>query len=894
MEGNDIEITVDVDISRFVLGSIFNLNNVPEIRPASRLHRLYNNIDNTNPRIDSIDGIVRSNQFSAIASSLPGQDKMAGEKQNDLDPMEHLLERKKPLSSILLSHVAKGMRVSDDLKKHPHHRVAPPPLSQAQSIQQSEFFSDPSDSVNGLSESFHDKFSQTLGANTDKSITDSIDSLHTGILPSNFSKFDSSVTAGAAGDSVEDWNLSIASILSTSDNHPQQQAVSDSGWSGEEIGAVSIITLMVPFILCSNLLVILSVVRFRRLHIPTNYFIASLASVDVLVALATPFMIMVEVFQFGSSGATVGCSGALLCLLPNRILMMACGVSLLTLATIAYDRHTALVSPLDYVVIMTSRRVGVLVLLTWVYSALIVWLPMLAGWHDSPTHLVQCSADLLHGKAHALFLSAIFLPSCIVILVCYARIFSLAHHHAQAIAAVEFAVHRRLQVKIMIKDAKYAKTLALVIGVFLALWLPFLVSMFVKLVAGVTLSIWVQTYLVLVAVLNSGINPWIYAFKNKEFRHAFRRLYREVFLERMCLRNFGRRMSLAHTTSGCTSTPRLSTTDSRMATAVVDSATLDKVCEKLQRSLDSLDRFDRYHDRRLGEQCRAWRSGPLPGPYRALPRGKTKVKTYRQALSCSDLHDTEEMTAILSRSLSAEILSSSEDQHLSSPCDSIQSEQAHIQLECVDQTCLQLISTEQNHTTCSGDDISLNSPTAITFPSKSPFHYISSSALVTASSANICSMISSPVISSPLPSSSLSRSSQTDRNMTRQYCPATLSLASAPSNSPMTCNMPSSSSLGTKEENSPLFARKTSGTILNSCDNTVVFVNEVSSDSSPTETSSPSCLNLSTDSFSSLTPSSTICSTDEPSLSHFTRMNLCRDFYPEPSSLSCTVELRVP
>ena len=840
------------------------MHNAPKVKPISRLQKSHGKFDNAGASVDSSSDFMRNKQLSA------GSNMMAHEKEKDLSPTGHLLKRNKHLNPRLLSQEIKQIKSLNNQESHPHNRASLPSSPQTQSLSQSDFLINPSVPVKGLSESFHEKLGQTFATNTENRITDTFDALHSGNVFSNISTVASSGANGAAGEK-DDWNLSMVSILSTSDKEPQQQAVPSPGWSGEEIGAVFIIALMVPFILCSNLLVILSIARFRRLQIPTNYFITSLAFVDVLVALATPFMIMVEVFQLGAPGTNGGGSGALLCLLPNRILMMTCGVSLLTLATIAYDRHTALVSPLDYVVIMTSRRVGVLVLSTWIYSAVVVWFPLLAGWHDSPTQVTQCSADLLHGRAHALFLSAIFLPSCVVILVCYARIFSLAHHHAQAIAAVESAVHRRLQVKFMIKDAKYAKTLALVIGVFLTLWLPYLVSMFAKLMASVTLSIWVQTYLVLVAVLNSGINPWIYAFKNKEFRHAFNRLYHEVFLEHLCLRRFGRKMSLAHA-SGCSSTPRLSITDSRMGIAAVESGTLENMCEKLQRSLDSLDRFEKYYDGRLNE--------PLPRSYRSLPKVTTKIRNYRQTLSCSDLHDTEEMTSILPRSLSVEILPNVGDELLG---DSTGTKQRDIQQEqSVDQLNLKLLPMKQSDVLSSlANDQSYSSTSIL------PFQHVTSPTCLSTHSTSDLLLISKPVISQ----SSMSKSDQMRVNVHRCKDSETLSLSLPHTQTRIACNRQSTSIpdiIRTKKLiTAPIITDIDSGR----CKETVCFVNEITFGSSHTESDVPQNLNFSTDSSNSQAPTS---STEEVSLSRFTRADLCRGFYPEPSSLSCTLELRVP
>ncbi|CAG5126999.1 unnamed protein product [Candidula unifasciata] len=417
-------------------------------------------------------------------------------------------------------------------------------------------------------------------------------------------------------------SLRNSSFLQTTNETIDQSA---SSWSAEEIGAVAIVSVMVPFILLSNVFVIISVVRFRRLHTPTNYFITSLAAVDIFVALATPFGIMFEVFNFGGVEQA---GDAVVCLIPNRVLMMACGVSVLTMATIAYDRHTALVSPLEYINVMTSRKVAIMVSVTWIYAAIIVWLPLMAGWYDLPTSSTPCSSNLIQGKAPILFLSAIFVPSCIAIFVCYFRIFMVARHHAKAIAAVEFAVHRHLQVKFIIKDTKYAKTLALVIGVFLILWLPYLTFVFVRAVSSSAFNKWIQTYLVLLTVFNSGINPWLYAFKNNELRAAFKRLFREFCRSKLCL-PVDRRASLISAISG---TPRLSRTDSRVA-SLVPEVTVYTINEKLRKSLEFLDEqnIENKHDGYDNVQRRQTDSAVAPCPYLYVK------SALRSAASCSDL-----------------------------------------------------------------------------------------------------------------------------------------------------------------------------------------------------------------------------------------------------------------
>ncbi|XP_046355864.2 histamine H2 receptor-like [Haliotis rufescens] len=338
-------------------------------------------------------------------------------------------------------------------------------------------------------------------------------------------------------------------------------------WEIEEIVGVVVTAILVPFILGSNFLVILAVSKFKRLQIPTNYFLVSLAAADIFIALVIPFVICVDILKDSISDIY-------LCLSPNRILMMACGVSILTLAAIAYDRYTALVNPLEYVSVMTVKKISILVSLSWIYSAAIAWLPLFSHWHeDIDIDSEPCSFRLLHSNAHVLFLSAVFAPACLAIFFCYFRIYIVARHHARAIAAVESSVRHNIQMRYIMKDTKYAKTLALVMGVFLFLWLPYLTCLFSEVIANVFVNDWIRNYLSFLAFLNSGVNPWVYAFKNNEFKAAFKRIFKEHCGKfSLCRSRDPRRPSVISDTSvfpASSSTVRLSRTNSRIASSEV-------------------------------------------------------------------------------------------------------------------------------------------------------------------------------------------------------------------------------------------------------------------------------------------------------------------------------------
>ncbi|XP_060555628.1 dopamine D2-like receptor [Ruditapes philippinarum] len=291
-----------------------------------------------------------------------------------------------------------------------------------------------------------------------------------------------------------------------------------SNWVTNEYISISLVAIFVPFILCSNLIVLTAVIKFKRLQIPTNFFVMSLASADIVIAVTLPFYITVEL-------TPIRISDDILCLAANRILMTAGGVSIITLATIAYDRYMAITYPLKYILLMKKKKIIGLILLSWIYSSFICWIPLIFGLHGNvKQHSSLCSNSVLNRKSRMLFISAIFTPACALILFFYFKIFRIARHHAHAIAAVENSIRSTLERQFVRSDTKYAKTIAIVIGVFLCLWLPYQICLLLTFLGYSEQNSWVNNYLMLLAFFNSGVNPWVYAYQNCDFRSAYKKL----------------------------------------------------------------------------------------------------------------------------------------------------------------------------------------------------------------------------------------------------------------------------------------------------------------------------------------------------------------------------------
>nr|XP_050858732.1 octopamine receptor beta-3R-like isoform X4 [Vespula vulgaris] len=131
-----------------------------------------------------------------------------------------------------------------------------------------------------------------------------------------------------------------------------------------------------------NALVIASVRRHRRLRVVTNCYVVSLAAADLLVAMcAMTFNASVEL----SGGRWL--FGRFMCDVWNSLDVYFSTASILHLCCISVDRYYAIVSPLEYSVIMRQGTVGCMLGSAWILPALISFIPIFMGWYTTKEHL---------------------------------------------------------------------------------------------------------------------------------------------------------------------------------------------------------------------------------------------------------------------------------------------------------------------------------------------------------------------------------------------------------------------------------------------------------------------------------------------------------------------------
>lgn len=274
-----------------------------------------------------------------------------------------------------------------------------------------------------------------------------------------------------------------------------------------------------------NMLIIVAVCSFRQLRTITNYFIISLATADLLLTiLVLPFN---AIFTITGHWAF----GFFFCDVYISVDILACTASILNLCVIAVDRYWAITSPFTYYQRVTATSAFFSITSVWVVSFLISVLPVLlnihedeflksTNWYDNESFCVFAVNPVF---AVISSLVSFYIPACVICFV-YFRIFQVARRQARQIASQTNALQNNHKRKSsMVRERKAAKTLGVIMGVFIACWLPFFTVNIVDPLCGRCIPPVVFNVCVWLGYFNSCANPLIYA-QNVSFRNAFKGL----------------------------------------------------------------------------------------------------------------------------------------------------------------------------------------------------------------------------------------------------------------------------------------------------------------------------------------------------------------------------------
>ncbi|ELV11868.1 olfactory receptor 7A10 [Tupaia chinensis] len=115
---------------------------------------------------------------------------------------------------------------------------------------------------------------------------------------------------------------------------------------------------------CGNLLIILATISDSHLHTPMYFFLSNLSFVDICLTSTTVPKMLVNIQTQSKAITYAGCITQMFFFLH----FVALDDFLLTV--MAYDRYVAICHPLNYMVIMNSQFCVLLILVSWIMTAL--------------------------------------------------------------------------------------------------------------------------------------------------------------------------------------------------------------------------------------------------------------------------------------------------------------------------------------------------------------------------------------------------------------------------------------------------------------------------------------------------------------------------------------------
>ena len=247
----------------------------------------------------------------------------------------------------------------------------------------------------------------------------------------------------------------------------------------------------------------------QSLRTISNRFLASLCIADFLVGFVIdPIWIAIRFF-------TQPKRAGILKQVINLLWIHSTAATVFNLCCVSVDRFIAIRFPFRYQDIITKKRCYAVIIMVWLIS---LFLPFSRILVDNRTNIEKLWFSLT-------FITFV-LPITVVVL-CYFSIFKAARKQANRIQRENLQHSNEMNAPVRaIQNYKAIKTIGFVLGVFIVSWMPSLVVSVVDYVTASDkcvdhrLAYVVWPWIEAIAFTSSAINPWIYCFRNGEFREV--------------------------------------------------------------------------------------------------------------------------------------------------------------------------------------------------------------------------------------------------------------------------------------------------------------------------------------------------------------------------------------
>ncbi|MFT7797819.1 sphingosine 1-phosphate receptor 1-like [Arapaima gigas] len=265
-------------------------------------------------------------------------------------------------------------------------------------------------------------------------------------------------------------------------------------------------------IVIENAVVLVAIWKNKKFHLPMYYLLGNLTLSDLLAG----FTYMVNIVL---SGANTLRLTPLLWFIREGGVFITLAASIISLLAIAIERHVTMVNMKPY---HGDKRGRIFMLIgaSWLLSVLLGVLPIM-GWNCIGS-LKTCSTVLpLYDKSYIVFCISVFIVILVTIVALYVRIFYTVRANTQRLGTLRTGQARKSR-----KCMALLKTVTIVLGVFIACWLPlFALLLLDSCCPPRECSVLLKAdYFLGIAMFNSLLNPIIYTLTSKDMRRAIVRL----------------------------------------------------------------------------------------------------------------------------------------------------------------------------------------------------------------------------------------------------------------------------------------------------------------------------------------------------------------------------------
>ncbi|XP_063780897.1 5-hydroxytryptamine receptor 5A [Pseudophryne corroboree] len=338
-----------------------------------------------------------------------------------------------------------------------------------------------------------------------------------------------------------EWNITVIANGSSGSDNLNKYRIS--------IFSVLILTLLAMLVIATflwNVLVLVTILRVRTFHRVPHNLVASMAISDVMVAaLVMPLSLVHELNDRRWR------LGRVLCHIWISFDVLCCTASIWNVTAIALDRYWSITRHLEYTLKTRKRISNIMILLTWMLSAVISLSPLF-GWGETYSEVDE-ECKVSQEPSYTIFstFGAFYLPLCVVLFVYWkiykAAKFRIGSKKTNTITPMPEVIEvkeasnqpqmvftvRHATVTFQTdgdtwreqKEKRAALMVGILIGVFVLCWIPFFITELINPLCSCDIPpIWKSIFLWL-GYSNSFFNPLIYTAFNKNYNNAFRNLF---------------------------------------------------------------------------------------------------------------------------------------------------------------------------------------------------------------------------------------------------------------------------------------------------------------------------------------------------------------------------------